>query len=292
VSLAFLTLFGLAACEGPVDDPDSRSETPAAAPASGLLASLRLSDTHVVEFYEASPGNGTVSETYDVDHDRSVLDGLELHDGELLPTYRALAGAKATPDALARFAAYEERRRAFAPVADAQQEGTAVALGAPPALQSGAPEAKQKDRTSDAYWFAEQYCSWLSQPRGCVGSGGVRYSWLPTDLVVCTNVVELCGTSFANPFRDKARKSKNMIWAVFNQASSGANATGRYYLVNPCEHDGGILPRLCTKGSLGYEFTVPPRRVFRATTTSNTAWTRQVEATGNQPLGVSINVWD
>jgi hypothetical protein len=292
VPFAFLTLFALAACGGPVDEPSSGADTAAAALASEPLASLRLSESHLVEFREIGPGNGMVSEAYDVDHDRSALDGLELHDGELLPAYRALAGARATPDALARLAAYEGRRKAFAPVTDAQQEGAAAPLGAPPELHSAAPAPHQKDRTSDAYWFAEQYCSWIAQPRGCLGHDGTRYSWLPTDLVVCTNVVELCGTGFASPFRDKGRKFKNMDWAVFNQASSGADVTGRYYFVDPCEHDRGVLPRLCTKGSLGYEFTVPPRRVFHATTTSSTSWTRQVEATGNEPIGVLINVWD
>jgi hypothetical protein len=290
--LALLTLFGLAACEGSVDEPASQAEAPIAAVDSGLLASLRLSETHVVEFYEMSPGNGLVTEDYDVDRDRSALAGLVLRDGELLPTYRALAGARATPDALARFAAYDVRRKAFIPVANGEQAGAAVAQGAPPALQSAAPATNQKDRTSDFYWFAQQYCSWLSQPRGCQGADGSRYSWLPTDVVTCTNVVELCGSGFADPFRDRARKTRNMEWAIFNQASSGANVTGRYYLVNPCENDGNILPRLCTKGGLGHEFTVTPRHAVRSTSTATVGWTRQVEATGNHPIGAMVNAWD
>jgi hypothetical protein len=296
VPLLLVTLLALSACEGAQDAPEGAHDEPSsgAAPVASsdatLLASVRLSKTHVVEFYEMSPGNGMVSEDFDFDHDHSALDGLVLRDGELLPAYRQLAGMRATPAELSRIEAYEARRKALVPVAVAGEIGAEAS--ALPAQASAVSGPVNKDRASDAYWFSATVCSYPSAPNGCLGHDGARYSWLPTDLPVCTNTVEMCGTGFADPVRDKGRWSHNMLWAVYNQASSGADVTGRYILVDPCENDRGILPRLCKKGSLGYEFTVTPRHARQTTTTSTLFWTRQVEATGNHPIGLMVNAFD
>jgi hypothetical protein len=280
----------LAACEGSVDGDESVAPE-ASAQTHGLLATLRLTDTHVVEFYESSPGNGMVSEDYDVDKDEGVVRSLQLANGELLPAYRQLAGNKASAEALSNLEAYEARRRAFVPGNDGEEERPA--LVGKPANVVVAPGPVQKDRTSDAYWFAGRYCNYAAAPDGCLGDRGARFPWLPTDRPVCTNVVELCGTGFGDPFRDDAVKSNNMRWAAYNQASSGPNLRAVYYFIDPCENDSwwDRTFTLCTKGGLGNEFAVEPRHARESTSTSSVGWTRQVEITGNSPIGAKVNTY-
>jgi hypothetical protein len=262
-------------------DSDGNSE--------GLLATLQLSDTHVVSFYEVAPGHGSITERYDLQtEERSALSKLEVRDGELLPAYLQLAGVHSEPQAIARLESYEDRRLKLPPSAAVDHSQDDQLFENHVSAYAGPVD---KDRNSEAHWFAGRFCDSEAQPDGCLGHDGARYDWLPTDLPVCSTPVELCGTGFADPFR-QYRTSKNIRWAAYNQGDSGT-ITAILYLTDPCANQSWWkdLTTVCKQGSLVRQIGVGPHAAFEAIDTASSSWRRALEVSGGHPIGVKMNAY-
>jgi hypothetical protein len=292
VTLTLAALGSLAACAGEVPS-DPSIEASGVQASEALLATVQVSPTHVVEFYEAGPGHGIVNEHYQMDRGEvSALAAIEIDDGDLLGVYRQLVGAAVDPGALARLQGYEQRRLAFM-AASVEIAANAPERVDPPAetLFTQYTGPIQKDRDDEARWFAGRFCDSDPQPDGCLGHDGVRYSWLPTDLPVCTNIVEVCGTGFAVPAVG-VRTSRNLRWAAYNQDDVDY-IHARLSLDDPCQNDSwwDRLTMLCRKGALLREINIGPHAAFESTSTSSASWTRRLELTGAAPVGMKLNVY-
>jgi hypothetical protein len=251
-----------------------------------LLASLSLSETHTVNFYDLGNGHSIVAETLNVDRDPpSTLAGTgSLRTQGLGNVYSRLAGSAADPGDLARLRAFD----AAYPMVELSTEASHVA-GNGVRDVAVAPverwdELADKSLSSDAHWFADHWCN------GCLGYKGSRVSGQPTDVPVCTNAPEYCVSGFSSA--SWSTYSYCQYSVAYNEATSG-NATYASYLDDPCEHDSwwSRTFSVCKEGARLFSVSVPPRSVSYVYDDQTAKWHRSTSMSGSL-IGFGIDLYD
>jgi hypothetical protein len=302
-----LSLLALSGCgAAPAEGGEGNSESaPAPAPAASaassgvagdgaeLLATVSLSPTHTVSFYQVNESDGLAVESFHMDKDEPALTGKRLlRTGLYAEVYQRLAGKTIDSNAVEKLQAFDTK----AVAAEAAMAGKDVDTSALPALEQAVTTAPtfdlvngnvEKDFWSDADWFRNSYCG------GCIGDSGSRPNWgAPSTWPTCGSAPDLCDF-FGAPSSTFKRKSKNADIYVFNLAFSG-DVNYVLYLANATENCrwAEIVWQHCGRGgSRLYDGVAAPRWATGVVSTSSTSWTRGLDTVQPENIGVKIDLY-
>ena len=297
--ISTLSLIVLAGCGV---SPSGESGTGAPAPESvakassapsleghDVLAEVALSPTHAVYFYEGPDSEGVVTEVYNIDLDKSVLQSNQLmkDDGHFAEMYRTVAGPRANASVVAHMQDLDSL--ALRRTEGAESDNAVEAAGPGPSLPRTIVSRQnvEKDFWSDADFIRINDCG------GCTGWQGHKQGFgEPDSWPVCTTSPDAC--MFFGPAQvGYNRKSKNYYFGIVNLSETATSQMDVFYTnaSEVCNIFEVVFTNCGAGGTWLRHSDVLPRQGVGMSATNSTSRSRQFRTTESDNVAFIVDVW-